>query len=126
MKNIILYLVCLTIVNFACKTNKIDYNQLSGTFAYINEKENFGYEYLLNLYPDQTFKFAQKYNETNPVCEGRWVINNIDELMLYCSDKESIEIILSRGYMHHREFNLLILNRDEIKMDSIIMRRISK
>lgn len=59
MKNIILYLVCLTIVNFACKTNKIDYNQLSGTFAYINEKENFGYEYLLNLYPDQTFKFRR-------------------------------------------------------------------
>lgn len=126
MKKRILYFVCFFAVLISCKSldNKTSISEsICGSFSYTGRMDFFDFEYQLKLYSDSTFIFEKKYPDANPRCKGKWILESTNKIGLYCSDTESITTILSSSYMHQRYFDLIILNKDEIEIDTIVLRR---
>jgi hypothetical protein len=80
-------------------------------------------EYSLKLNQDSTFVLSIKYQDAKPQCNGKWQYLGKDTLVLKCNEVENISETLNNGYMTDREKKVRIINRNRLKLDQIILKR---
>lgn len=107
----------------SCSTLKTEPNNIVGTFYKQGSKNGFNYEYTLKLYKDNSFFLGHKVHGANPQCKGQWEQSN-DTLFLKCNEENEVSIMLSSSYMNERKYALKIVNRNKIKINNILLRRV--
>ncbi len=85
-------------------------------------KERKDYVYDLSLNSDSSFTFTKKYFEVNSTCHGKWQRISSDAILLKCDDAGVSEQLQS-GYMTERERKIIVLNKDKLKIDEVILKR---
>lgn len=114
MKNIMI----LSLFFFSsCKTPSLS-QSIQGQYY----KEGKDYKYGLNINDDSSFAFTKKYYEVNSTCQGKWQRISKDTLLLICNE-EDLFAKLQSGYMTEREKKVIVLNKNEIKIDKVILKR---
>lgn len=114
MKN----LLFISIIFFAsCKTVSISQN-MQGHY----HKEGKDYQYDLTLNNDSTFSFTKKYFEVNSTCQGKWHRISKETLLLKC-DEEDLSAKLQSGYMTERERKVIVLSKNKLKVEKVILKR---
>ena len=118
MKNILL--ISLILFVFSCKTIVI-HDNISGKFY----KKGRDYSYSLILNEDSSFIFYFKAQDVKPQCEGRWQLLSKDTILLRCNEVKDLIDALSTGYMPKREHKIKIINRNKLKYNQIVMKRVN-
>ena len=108
------FLLLLIVVFASCKSVAISKGQYY--------KEGKDYQYTLNLSEDSSFVLIQKYFEVNSTCKGKWQYLSADTILLKC-DSESLYAKLESGYMTERERKVIVLNRNKLKLDKVVLKR---
>lgn len=108
----------ISMIFFAsCKTVSISQN-MQGRY----HKEGKDYWYSLNLNNDSSFTFTKKYFEVNSTCQGKWQRIAKDTLLLKCGEADLSERLQS-GYMTERERKVIVLSKNKLQIDKIILKR---
>ncbi|WP_291138578.1 hypothetical protein [Flavobacterium sp. UBA7663] len=108
---LIFFLLCLA----SCKSNF----PLDGNY----KKVGADYQYSLVLNKDSTFTLNKRYFEVNASCNGKWKVNNRNEVLLECVEASLIEQ-LSSGYLNDRSISLQIIKNKKLKLDNVILKKI--
>ncbi len=95
-------------------------NDITGKFY----KRGKDYTCSLVLEKDSSFTFNIKVQDFNPQCEGRWQLLGRDTILLKCNEVKNILEALSTGYMAKRENKIEIINRNKLKYNQVILKRI--
>lgn len=85
-------------------------------------KSSQDYNYTLNINNDSTFSLITQSIHARSGCTGRWELKK-DTLILKCGE-EPFPAQISSGYMNEREKQIRVINRNKIKYEQIVMRRI--
>jgi len=104
----------------SCKTTPL-LQSLPGQY-YKNWK---GYKYILILNNDSSFIYTEKYREGSPRCEGKWQFISKDTLLLKCG-KATFTEALSSGYLAEREKKVIVVNKNKVMIDNVILKRKKK
>jgi hypothetical protein len=80
------------------------------------------YQYDLTLNNDSSFTFTKKYFEVNSICQGQWKRIAKDTLLLKCGE-EDLSAKLQSGYVTKRERKLIVLNKQKLKIENVILKR---
>ncbi len=80
------------------------------------------YNYSLTINNDSTFSLITQSIHARSGCAGKWELIK-DTLVLRCNE-ESFPAQISSGYMNEREKRIRVINRNKIKYERIVMRRI--
>jgi len=80
------------------------------------------YYYSLSLKRDSSFVFTQKYFEVNSTCQGKWKYISKDTILLQCNEAD-LSAKLQSGYMSERERKVLMLNKNKLQIDKVILKR---
>lgn len=123
MKINLIVLMSVFCIAVSCSVLKTERNDITGAFYKKGSKNGFNFEYTLKLNRDSTFLLSHKVHGANPQCEGVWKQSN-DTLFLSCNEEKDITLMLSNGYMKKREYMLKIVNRDKLRLDDIVLKRI--
>lgn len=113
-------LFACAIVFASCKISSFSQN-LQGSYF----KEGKDYKYRLKLNNDSSFIFIREYFEANSTCRGKWQFISKDTVLLVCDDVDLSEK-LQRGYMTTRERKVIVMNNSRLKIDNVILKRLSK
>lgn len=117
MKNLLI----ISIIFFAsCKTASLS-QSMQGQYY----KEGKDYNYSLSLNNDSSFTFTKKYFEVNSTCQGKWQRISKDTLLLKCGE-EDLSAKLQSGYMTERERKVIVLSKNKLKIDKVILERKSE
>lgn len=114
MKNL---LIISIIFLASCKTVSMSQN-MQGQYY----KEGKDYQYSLSLNNDSSFTLTKKYFEVNSTCRGKWQRISKDTLLLKCGE-EDLSVKLQSGYMTERERKVIVLNKNKLKIDKVILKR---
>jgi hypothetical protein len=106
---------------YSCGVSKFDYR--AGQ-EYIKEKKD--YKYYLRIDTDSTFTFSIKYQDLNPRCQGCWEKGEGDYILLKCNETTEVSDLFSSTYMNTRKIRAEIINRNKIKINNTILRKIKK
>ena len=101
----------------SCKTVSIS-QSMQGRY----HKEGKDYRYSLSLNNDSSFTFTKKYFEVNSTCQGKWQRIAKDTLLLKCGETD-LSARLQGGYMTERERKVIVLSKNKLKIDKIILKR---
>ena len=105
-------------ISFAsCKTVSMSQN-IQGRYYKVGKD----YQYDLALNNDSSFTFAIKYFEVNSTCQGKWQRISKDTLLLKCSE-EDLSVKLQSGYMTERERKVIVLSKNKLKIEKVILNR---
>lgn len=80
------------------------------------------YVYDLSINNDGSFILTQKYFEVNSTCQGKWQRISKDTILLKFDSSTLSEKLLS-GYMTEREKKVIVLKKDKLKFDEVILKR---
>jgi hypothetical protein len=105
------------IVFASCKTVSMSQN-MQGQYY----KEGKDYQYSLSLNNDSSFTSTKKYFEVNSTCRGKWQRISKDTFLLKCSE-EDLSAKLQSGYMTERERKVIVLSKNKLKIDKVILKR---
>lgn len=105
------------IVLASCKTVSFSQN-IQGRY-YIEGRD---YQYSLSLNNDSSFTFTKKYFEGSSTCQGNWHFLSKDTLLLTC-DEADLSAKLQSGYMTERERKVIVLNKNKLKIDNVVLKR---
>lgn len=94
--------LCLCLVG--CSIYKKD---MTGTY----EASGKDYLYRLTLQSDSTFTLLERVQDGRPQCRGVWNMVTENELLLNCSDTESLSDMLSNGYMTKRKHRIEVIGK---------------
>lgn len=122
MRKHLIYTVTMILMILSCKAQEIDREAIYGTFYGLDRDKNFSTSYTVELRQDSSFKLAIKVQDANPQCEGKWKIVG-NEVLLECDEITDPTKMLSSGYMNKREHKLLIVNKDKLKYDGVVLKR---
>jgi hypothetical protein len=111
-KMIILFFIAL----ISCDTSK---NITTGTYQ--KKRADFLYTLKLNN-ADSTFILTKKYFEVNSFCSGKWRQKD-DSIFLKCNEEKEISAVLLGGYMNEREFKIKIRNKNNLKLNNILLKK---
>lgn len=117
MKNILI----ISLIFFASFKTPSFSQSIQGQYC----KEGKDYKYSLNVNDDSTFTFSKKYYEVNSTCQGKWQRLSKDTLLLKCNEGD-LSAKLQSGYMTERERKVIMLNKNEIIIDKVILKRKSE
>ncbi|MDP2161200.1 MAG: hypothetical protein Q8K02_11995 [Flavobacterium sp.] len=123
MKINLIILTSVFCIAVSCSVLKTERNDIAGTFYKKGSKNKFNYEYGLKISSDGSFLLSYKVHGANAQCDGIWKQSN-DTLFLNCNEEKDIALMLSSGYMNKREYVLKIINRDKLRLDDIVLKRI--
>ncbi|MDY0930812.1 hypothetical protein [Chryseobacterium sp. CFBP8996] len=115
MKKLIVYLLLFNML-FSC--NSARKNLIAGSFE--NKGEDYHYSLILNY--SNNFFLSKKYFEVNASCKGVRITKK-DTITLKCNEEEFPAQILT-GYLPQRELKIQILNKTELKLDNLILKKI--
>lgn len=107
----------MIIVFASCTTNK----SLVGKYT----KSGKDFKYGLTLNKDSTFVLVKQYFEVNSNCQGRWHYIAKDTLLLVC-EEQSLTAKLTSGYMSEREYKVVILVNNKVKLKDVILTKSKK
>lgn len=108
----------ISMIFFAsCKTVSISQNMQGHYF-----KQGKDYQYGLTLNNDSSFIFTKKYFEVNSTCQGKWRRMSKDTLILKCGE-DDLSAKLQSGYMTERERKVIVLSKNKLKVDKVILKR---
>lgn len=123
MKHILITLLCVFI--FSCKSNIVGQNKLSGTYY----KKGVDFEYTLILKDNKTFILKKVFfSHGQSSCEGNWHYNktNDEMLVLKCFEIKNPTETLSSLYMPKRDYEIMIIGKDSLKLDKIILKKVHR
>ncbi|RZL62951.1 MAG: hypothetical protein EOO93_08225 [Pedobacter sp.] len=122
MKNLYIYLLGIFTLT-ACKAQVLNQELIYGTFYNGSRNLDFNYKYKLQLNADGSFFLIEKHKDGNPQCEGHWKRIDQNIILLKCNEVNVTEM-LSNRYMSKREYKLEIVDRNKIKYNGILLKRI--
>ncbi len=100
----------------SCNTSK---NITIGTY----QKKGVDFFHSLELNnTDSTFVLTKRYFEVNSSCTGKWRQKD-DTIFLKCNEEKEISMVLSGGYMNKHEYEVIIKNRNKLKLDNLVLKR---
>jgi hypothetical protein len=112
------YLLLISIIVFtSCRPTFIS-QDVQGQFY----KEGKDFQYSLDLRRDSSFYFTKKYFDGNSTCRGKWQRLANDTLILKCDDPD-LSAQLQSGYMTERERVVILLSKNRLKVDNVILIR---
>ena len=108
----------------SCSTLKINASDIAGDFYKEESSKNYlSIVYDLKLKPDSTFSLSIKTRDANPTCKGLWKLKK-NYIYLKCQESQDVGKILSSSYMKELNYELKLINRNNIKFnEDIILRR---
>lgn len=122
MKKVLIYSIAM-ILFLPCKAQKIDRETIQGTFYRRNKDRDFSSSYTLELHSDGSFLLIEKLFEANPQCKGKWELEDNKFIVLKCNDVNDVVETVTNGYMNKREQKLLIISRNKIRYNDVILKR---
>lgn len=123
MKNFLIYILAIAAL-VACKAQSSSQQSIYGTFYNRSKNLDFNYEYKLQLNVDGSFLLNEKHKDANPQCKGNWKRIGQDTIFLKCSEVVDATEMLSNGYMNKREYKLKIVDKNRIRYNGVILKRI--
>jgi hypothetical protein len=79
--------------------------------------------YSLSFQRHRTFSYVVKFFEVNSGCPGKWNHLSGDTIELHCDTVTDILTQLTQGYMNDRIKKALVVNKDTIKIDGVLLVR---
>ena len=122
MKKTFIFIIIIVLF-LSCKAQKIDQEVIQGTFYKLNKDRYLSSSYTLELHKDGSFALNEKHQDANPQCKGKWTIENDKFIVLKCDEVKDVTETLTNGYMNKREQKLLIINRNKIKYNDVVLKR---
>jgi hypothetical protein len=122
MRKFLIYAIAMVLF-LSCKAQKIEQELIQGTFYKLNKDRHFSSSYTLELHSDGSFLLQEKLHEANPQCQGRWTIEDNKFVVLKCDDVKDVTETLTNGYMNKREHKLLIISRNKVKYNDVVLKR---
>ena len=125
MRTNILLLLVFVALSYSCSIKKEFGNKsMVGKFYGIADGfiEHTNNQYFLDLKEENLFTLKIIGHDYRPQCEGRWEYKE-ENLILKCSDIESLAKKLSNSYMNQREFRITVRNKDKLEFNNVILKR---
>lgn len=114
--------MAVLILFLSCKSLMVEQDVIYGTFYKLDKGKDFSSSYTLELNQDGSFVFEIKLHMANPQCKGKWrMVDN--EIFLECEEITDPTKMISGAYMNKREHTLLIVNKNKLKYDDVVLKR---
>ena len=122
MRKFLIYMIAMVLF-LSCKAQKIDQQTIQGTFHKLNKGRDFNSSYAIELHNDGSFILKETHQDANPQCSGKWKIEDGKFVVLKCDEVKDVTETLTNGYMNKREYKLLIINKNKIKYNDVVLKR---
>lgn len=103
------------IILSSCTVNK----SIIGNYSKVNK----GYKSMLVLKKDSTFVFTEQYFEVDSKCQGKWMFESPEVIVLKCKT-ENFPAEISAGYISEREKRVSIISSRKLQIEKVILSKV--
>jgi len=107
----------------SCKAQSLVQKAIYGTFYKLDKDKHFSASYTLKLNSDSTFSFLIKVQDGQPQCNGTWELLEDGFILLKCGEVADVTETLTNAYMSKREHKILIMSKNKLKYNDIVLKR---
>lgn len=110
MKYISIFILFFILVSCTVSKNIVGIYKTSGK----------DFRYSLTLHKNKTFLLNEEFFDGSSGCKGTWHYLTNDTILLQC-ENEGVTAMLQSGYMSERNKKIIRLNRNQIKIENIVL-----